>query len=189
MIDLKSFDYKGLGKNLQNFDWRKLKKYADPQAFNDLNVFLEKLPHNTGKQMLIMAGVIWAAAGAMGLYTAVQLQTLTELRAQLADAESLKPIVPVVTDVAVNPQEVSTFVGKTTETYKGIEIKANGPSIIVTAQNLGQFAEFREAIGHVQNGGSGWRVSVDRLCVGRECERVPLAAALKINKVSVDKPQ
>lgn len=184
----KSFDFKALGRSLKSFDWRSLKKFTSPQAAEDLNAFLEKLPQNAGKQMLIIAGVTWAAGGGLGLYTTVQLQKLTELRAQLADAESLKPIVPVVRDVPVNPEEVSKFVEKTKETYGGVDVKANGSAIVITAKSLGQFGEFREAIGHVQNGGSGWRVNVDRLCVGRECDKDPLAAALKINKVSVDKP-
>lgn len=185
---LKSFDFNALGKSLQSFDWRSLQKFTSTQAANDLNAFLEKMPQNAGKQMLIIAGVAWASAGALGLYTTVQLQKLTELRAQLAEAESLKPIVPIVSDVPVNPEEVSKFVEKTKETYGGVDVKASGSAIVITAESLGQFGEFREAIGHVQNGGSGWRVNVDRLCVGRECDKDPLAAALKINKVSVDKP-
>lgn len=188
MVSLKSFDFKALEKSIKSFDWRSLKKFANPQAADDLNGFLEKLPQNAGKHMLVIAGVTWAAAGAIGLYTTVQLQKLTELRAQLEEAESLKPIVPVVKDVPVNKEEVSAFVDKTAGTYTGVEIKASGSAIVVTAKTLNQFAEFREAIGHVQNGGSGWRVNVDRLCVGRECDKDPLAAALKINKVSVDKP-
>jgi hypothetical protein len=188
MLNLKTLDFKALQKSLKSFDWRSLKKFTNPQAFDDLNAFLEKLPQNAGKQMLIIAGVTWAAAGALGLYTTVQLQQLTELRSQLEEAESLKPIVPTVKDVAVNKDEVSAFVTKTAGTYKDIDIKASGAAIVVTAKSLGNFAEFREAIGHVQNGGSGWRVNVDRLCVGRECDKDPLAAALKINKVSVDKP-
>ena len=52
------------------------------------------------------------------------------------------------------------------------------------------FAEFREAIGEVQNGGSGWRVAMDEFL--RRARMRPainyLAASLKISKVSVDKP-
>jgi hypothetical protein len=96
--------------------------------------------------------------------------------------------VPIIKDVPVNPKEVAEFVDKIKTIYTGLSIKENGASILVTAENTAAFGQFREAIGHIQNGGTGWRVSIDRLCVGRECERVPLAAALKINKVSVDKP-
>ncbi len=174
---------------LKNFDWRSLKKYASPQVSEDINAFLEKLPQNAGRTMLIIAGVSWAAAGAIGLYTTIQMQKITDFRAKLQEATALKPIVPVIKDVAVDPKEVSAFVDKIKSVYTGLTIKANGAAILVTAENTAAFGQFREAVGHVQNGGSGWRVSIDRLCVGRECERVPLAAALKINKVSVVKPE
>lgn len=178
-----------LNKSFKSFDWRSLKKYTSPQATEDLNAFLEKLPQNAGQTMLIIAGVVWAAAGALGLYTTLQLQTLTELRAELQESESLKPIVPVVKNVPVNKEDVAKFADQAKETYGALTVKANGSAILIEAERTGLFGQFREAIGHVQNGGSGWRVTVDRLCVGRECDRQPLAAALKINKVSVDKPK
>ena len=177
-----------LKKSLLSFNWRSLQKLTSPQSANDLNRFLEKLPQNTGQTMLIIAGITWAAAGGMGLYTTVQLQKLTELRAALQDAESLLPMVPTITDIAVDKKEITAFVEKTRDTYKDLNISANNAAIVITADSTGKFGQFREAVGHVQNGGSGWRVSIDRLCVGRECEKQPLAAALKINKVSVDKP-
>ncbi len=175
-------------KSMKSFDWRSLKKYASPHAADDLNAFLEKLPQNVGQTMLIIAAITWSAAGTMGLYTTVQLQSLTELRAELQEVESLQPIVPTIKDVPVKGKAISEFVDKMAKTYQGLTIKASGQAIVITAKSTARFGEFREAVGHVQNGGSGWRVSVDRLCVGRECDREPLAAALKINKVSVHKP-
>lgn len=179
MIDIKA---------LKSFDWRSLKKYADPKVSEDLNAFLEKLPQHAGQSMLVIAGIAWASAGALGLYATIQMQKMTEFRAKLQEAEALKPIVPVIKDVPVKAEDIAVFVDKVKDIYTGLSIKSNGASILVTAENTSSFGQFREAIGHIQNGGSGWRVTIDRLCVGRECERVPLAAALKINKVSVDKP-
>lgn len=178
--------FKSLAESLKDFDWRSLKKYTSPQAADDLNAFLEKLPQNTGQTMLIIAGVAWGAAGAIGLYTTVQLQKLTEIRAELQEADALKPVVPQIKDVAVRPKEVETFVGRIKETYGGLKISSNGPTITITAQSTAAFGQFREAIGHVQNGGSGWRVNIDKFCVGRECDRYPLSASLRINKVSVN---
>ncbi|MGB4057359.1 MAG: hypothetical protein WBK77_04680 [Alphaproteobacteria bacterium] len=175
-------------KSLKSFDWRSLKKYADPKVSEDVNAFLEKLPQHAGQSILVMAGIAWAASGAIGLYTTLQIQKMTELRTKLQEAEALQPIVPIVKDVPVDPKEVTAFVDKIKGIYGGLSIKANGPSILITATSTGGFSQFREAIGHIQNGGIGWRVNIERFCVGRECERVPLAAALKINKVSVDKP-
>ncbi|MGQ0526540.1 MAG: hypothetical protein ACT4OY_00685 [Alphaproteobacteria bacterium] len=179
MIDLKS---------LKSFDWRSLKKYTSPKAAADLNHFLEHLPQNTDKTLLIVAGVSWGVAGALILFTTMQLQQFTELRAKLQEADALKPIVPLIKDVAVDAQEVNQFVDKTKNIYSGLSINASGSSIVIASDNTANFGQFREAVGHVQNGGSGWRVNIDRLCVGRECTKQPLAASLKINKVSVETP-
>lgn len=174
--------------NIKSFDWRILNKLVQPQAANDLNAFLERMPKTVGNQVLIAAGIAWGAAGALGLYATVQTQKMVELRAKLKDTQALKPIVPRITDVAVSPDEVQKFAKELSEIYRGLAIKSQGSSIQISATDTARFAEFREAVGHVQNGGSGWRVSVDRLCVGRECDKDKLIALLKINKVSVDKP-
>jgi hypothetical protein len=179
---LKSLDFKV-------FNWRALNKLASPQSAADLNAFLEKLPQHAGQTVLIIAGIAWAAAGAAGIYTTLQLQNLTELRSKLQEAEAVKPVVPIIKDAPLDPKEVKAFVDKMVGLYDQISIRANGSSIIVTGATTGAFSQFREAIGHIQNGGSGWRVTMDRLCVGRECDKQPLAASLKINKVSVEKPQ
>ena len=174
--------------SLKSFDWHgSTKKLTNPQAADDLNAFLEKLPQNAGQTMLIIAGIAWGTAGAVGLFTAVQLQKMAEIRIELDEAQVLQPIVPQIVDRAVSPDQVKQFVEKTKEIYPGLDLKASGPTIVMNAKSLASFGQFREAIAHVQNGGAGWRVSIDRLCVGRECERYPLGAALKINTVSVKK--
>lgn len=175
-------------KKLQSFDWRSLQKFTSSQAAEDLNKFLEKMPGNVGQTMLIMAGVTWACAGGIGLYTTVQLQQLTELRAKLQDASALQPVVPTITDVAIKPDEAKKFAESLKEVYKGLNITTTGSAITIAAKSTADFAQWREAIGHVQNGGSGWRVNIDKLCVGRECDRDPLAATLKINTVTVTSP-
>lgn len=182
-----NFDFKKAQDSLKNYDWRTLKKYANPQATEDLNDFLEKMPQNAGNTMLIIAGVVWACAGAIGLFTAVQLQQISEARIELEDAQALKPIVPQIVDRAVSGDKVKEFTERTKEIYPNLELRASGPSIVLTGKTLGAYGQFREAIAHIQNGGAGWRVSIDRLCVGRECDKSPLGAALKINTVSVKK--
>lgn len=175
-------------KALKSFDWRSLKKYTSPQVADDVNTFLERLPQNTSQTVLIIAGIAWACAGVLGLYTTVQIQKLTDLRVKLQEAEAVQPAVPEIRDIPINKEEVAQFVDKISKLYTGLSIKANGSSIVITADNTAVFGQFREAVGHVQNGGAGWRVAVDRLCVGRECGREALAASLKINKVSVSPP-
>ncbi len=175
-------------KTAFKFDWRVLQRYLSPQATEDLNRFLEQLPQRVGQTVLIAAGIAWASAGAIGLFTTIQAKELTTMRMELKNAKALQPIVPKIKDVAVDQNEVKSFSESLTRIYPGLSVKQQGAAIFITASTTANFGQFREAIGHVQNGGSGWRVSVDKLCVGRECKQSQLAALLKINKVSVDKP-
>ena len=167
-----------------------LKRLADPKAAGDLNHFLEKLPQHAGNTALIAAGIAWTAAAALGVFTMVKTQSLIELRGELRATEALQPMVPKISDKPVNAAITKTFAEDMNGLYQGygLKIKAQGPAIYITAKSTTSFGAFREAVGHVQNGGSGWRVNVEKLCVGRECKGDNLAALLKINKVSVDKP-
>lgn len=175
--------------DLKSFDWRVLKKLLDPKASSDLNAFLEKLPQTAGQTILIAAGIAWASAAMLGLYTVVQTQELIQLRAELRSTEALRPVVPTISDVPVSAALVQSFAETMAATYRGLQIRPQGAGVSITSPTTTSFGEFREAIGHVQNGGSGWRVTVERLCVGRECDRDKLAALLRINTVSVDMPQ
>ena len=134
--------------------------------------------------------IAWALAAALGLYTSVQTQELTELREELKATEALKPAVPKIKNVAIPKAEVEKFVKNSEKTYRGLSIKSKGSTILITSRRTGDFVEFREALGHMQNGGDGWRVSLDKLCVGRECDKqIKLMASLKVNKVSVEAPK
>ncbi len=176
--------------DLKKLDMSLVKRMMDPKAAGDFNVFLDKLPQNAGKTVLIAAGIAWAMAGATGLYASIQAKSLTELRAKLMEAEALTPIVPKIQDVPINTEEVKAFVEKTKGSYPGLSFEVSGSSILITSSKTGDFGMFREAISHMQNGGSGWRVSLDKLCVGRECDQnYKLAVSLKVNKVSVENIQ
>jgi hypothetical protein len=175
--------------SLKSFNWRSLQKYASPQAADDLNRFLEKLPQHAGQTALLAAGIAWVAAAAIGLYTTIEIRDLTQMRAKLAETKALQPAVPKIKDVPVDPANLKSFAETLSQIYTGLTIKQQGPAIYIASKSTANFAEFREAVGHVQNGGSGWRVSVDKLCVGRECKGDQLGALLKISKVSIDKPQ
>lgn len=176
--------------DLKKIDWNSsYKKITDPKSAGDLNAFLEKLPQNAGQTVLIAAGIAWAMAGALGLYSSIQARQLTELRSELVKAEALTPIVPRISDVPIATAEVETFINKVKESYPGLTLNVTGSTITITSTQTNMFARFREAIGHMQNGGSGWRVSLEKLCVGRECsDQHKLGASLKVNKVSVENP-
>lgn len=170
---------------LKSLNWHSIQRLADPQAANDLNDFLEKLPQNAGNNALIAAGIAWVMAAAIGLYATIQVQNLTTLRAELKETEALKPIVPSIKQKSVRADEIKRFAEKLQDIYPDLEIKPGGSSIQITANTTAQFAQFREALGHVQVGGQAWRVDVDRLCVGRECDKSKLAALVKVSEVDV----
>ncbi|MFA5593493.1 MAG: hypothetical protein WC989_09305 [Micavibrio sp.] len=175
--------------DLKKLDISALKKLTDPKAAGDLNVFLEKMPQHVGQTVLIAAGIAWAMAGALGLYASVQARQLTEFRADLAKAEATQPSVPRISDVPIAPAEVEAFITKVAPSYPGLNMQVKGSSIIITSSYTGDFGKFREAIGHMQNGGSGWRVTLEKLCVGRECgDKDKLGVSLRVNKVSVENP-
>ena len=173
----------------KNIDWQRLKKYTSPQAAGDLNAFLEALPQRAGQISLIGAGIAWTVACTIGLYAFVQTQEMTQLRRQLLEAEALRPPVPSVRDVSVPQAELQAFVERAKDIYRGLTITSGGSNITITASATRSFTEFREAVGHVQNGGAGWRVNIERLCVGRECQGTALGATLKVSKVSIDEPK
>lgn len=174
---------------LKDFDWRSLQKYLDPKSTGDLNAFLEKLPQHAGQTVLIAAGIAWAMAGVLGLYTSIQMRQLTELRGELAKAEALTPIVPKIRDVPIPDKDITTFIGRVQKNYPSLRVISNKAVVTITSAQTSDFAKFREAVGHIQNGGSEWRVSLEKLCVGRECKaNDKLGISLKINKVSVEKP-
>lgn len=174
--------------DFKNFDIKKINRLFSKKSSDDLNRFLENLPEHTGKNILISAGVMWALAAGLGLYTSIQTQELITVREELRETSSLKPAVPKIQNKSIDKKEVEQFVDDTKNSYRGLDIKANGSTIIITGNRTGSFTEFREALGHMQNGGDGWRVSLEKLCVGRECHRThKLTTSLKVNRVSVEK--
>ncbi len=172
-----------------SFDFRALKKYLNPGSSDDLNRFLEKLPQHAGQTALIAAGIAWAAAAALGLFAMMQTKQLTELRGQLQSTEALLPIVPVITMTPVSPEEIKPFLETTKVVDADLQINNQNNIITVQSKDTSQFPEFREALGHVVNGGTGWRVKVEAFCVGRECNLNPLNAVLKVEKFGINKPE
>lgn len=171
-----------------SFDFRSFKKYLTPQATDDFSRFLEKVPQNAGQGALVAAGVSWAMVAALGLFTMMQMQRLTDLRAQLLESEALKPAVPVVQLQAVSQKDIKGFVENFKEIYPGLIINANNGTATVQSKQTSDYGKFREALGHISNGGSQWRVSIETLCVGRECKTNALDAKLKIESLKIDKP-
>ncbi len=171
-----------------SFDFRSFQKYFNPQASGDLNAFLEKLPQNAGQSALIAAGIAWLMVAALGLFTVMQMQNLTELRAELLQSEALVPMVPVISKTPVAAGELKDILNNFKTLYPGLTFTAKGSSIMIQSKTTGSYGQFREAMGHVVNGGSGWQTSIEDLCIGRECKQNALSATVKIQKLEIDKP-
>lgn len=171
-----------------SFDWKSLQKFFSPQAADDLSRFMDALPERTGKGALIAAGIAWGAAAALGLFTVMQTKQLTEMRAELQTSKALKPLVPVISLQPVTKEDLTPLVDEFKTIYPGLSMNANGNNITIRSKETASFNQFREALGHVVNGGKGWKVDIDSLCVGRECKQGGLDASVKIQKLKIDKP-
>ena len=170
------------------FDIRSLSKYLSGQSADDLNRFLEKVPQHAGKTALIAGGIAWGAVAALALFSMLQTQKLTELRAKLQETESLKPIVPIITMTPVAADQVKAFADKAKDLYPGLTVTSNNNILTIQSQSTANYAQFREIMGHVVSGGAGWKVGVDSICVGRECQTNAINVSLKIEKINIDKP-
>jgi hypothetical protein len=171
-----------------SFDFRSLKKYLNPRATDDLNRFLENVPQHAGHGVLIAAGIAWGMAAAFGLFTMMQAKQLTELREKLQASEALKPVVPTITRVAVSKEELKAMIDALKAVYPRMTINENGGKVTLQSRDTASYTEFREALGHVVNGGNGWKIGVENFCVGRECQQNALDAGLKVEKLKIDKP-
>lgn len=170
------------------FDIRSLNKYFSAQASHDLNAFLEKLPQNAGNSALIAGGIAWAAVAALGLFAMIQTQQVTKLRADLATAEALRPVVPQINMIPVQEDQVKSFVEKAKLLYPGLNLSSQGNTITIQSHDTSAYAQYREAVGYALNGGAGWKVAIKSMCVGRECPQNAIDVSLQVNKISIEKP-
>ena len=175
-----------------DFDYRKLQKYFSAQAFNDLNDLLESLPVRAGYGLLVAAGIAWIMAGATIFYAIVQAQQVAELRAELLKADALKPQVPKIVRSPVAEGDVRDFARKIDKVYDNVKVTSLNDVIALQASSGMYYGAFREAVGHLFNGGNAargesWRISVKSLCVGRECKPNFLNGQFQVYKLAVDK--
>lgn len=170
------------------FQLNQLQRYISPNAYKDLDVFLEKLPQRAGHGIIIAGAIAWLLAGCAVLYASTQASKVMTLRADILKSEALKPAVPMLVSLPVSGQQLQDFAKNLEQLYPQIQISTQGDFIEVKGGKTDVYGAFREAVGHMFNGGKGWRVSVDSLCVGRECQgNIGLAGRFKINRLTVEK--
>lgn len=172
----------------KSFDWKSLQKFLNPEAANDFSRFMDKMPVQAGKGALIAAGIAWGVVAMFGFFTVMQAKELTELRATLETTEAIKPLVPTISKTPVPAPDVAKIVQKFKTLYPTMSATGAAGKLTIKSKQTADFGQFREALGHTVNGGKDWKVSVDTLCIGRECKEGGLSAVLKIEKLKIDKP-
>ena len=177
---------------MKNFDPKAINaainKYLSPQGTNDFNKFLEQMPMRAGYGVLAAGGIVWLIAGLAVVYATTVAKDVAEIRAEMAKSEALKPVVAQLVSNPVSDTEIESFVTKVNPLYSDIIIKSAGAGTLsVSAESGRYFGAFREAINHAYNGGRGWRLSLESLCVGRECTKAFLDGTFKVNTLTVQR--
>jgi hypothetical protein len=169
-----------------------IKRLMSPNAYKNLDVFLEQMPLRAGYAGLIAGVACLLLACVSVMYVVVQAGKLMHLRADILKAEALKPTVPVIAKSPVADEDIAAFIKKMTEFYPQLRFTAPADgNIEIRAKTTDKYGAFREAVGHVFNGGKGWRIDIKSMCVGRECKNNNDAVygAFKIHRLRVDKPK
>lgn len=176
---------------MASFDFDQVKRYLSPNAYKDLDVFMEKLPARAGHGLIIAGAIAWGIAGMAVLYATMQINHVMGLRADILKAEALKPTVPVIVTAPVDSEQVKVFAQRLADLYPQLTIVTRGSIIDISSPKVEAYGAFREAVGHLFNGGDGWRANVENMCMGRECGTggVPLKGSFQINKLNVEMPK
>lgn len=177
---MSKFDFNSLNSALQ--------KYLSPQGMNDMNRFLEQMPVRAGYGVLIAGGIIWFVAGLAVVYATTVAKDVAGIRAELVKSEALKPVVPKIVRTAVSDADIKSFVTRVNPLYKDVTMTASNGKISMRASSGRYFGAFREAINHAYNGGQRWRLSLQSLCVGRECGTVGfLSGSFSVDTLKVQR--
>lgn len=173
----------------KNIDINSLRKYFTAQAVKDFDAFLDALPMTVGYNALAAVGIAWIIAGGAVVFTSMEVEKVSKIRAELMKVEALKPPVPVIEYLPINQNVINETTKKIMETYKGINIVAGGSgSVTVSAADTDYFPQFLGAMSFLQSGGKNWRVRIDSMCVGKDCPTSKLSATLKIEVAHVGEP-
>ncbi|MBU6236071.1 MAG: hypothetical protein KGQ41_09515 [Alphaproteobacteria bacterium] len=160
-----------------------------PHAYKNLDVFVEQIPLRAG-YAAVGAGAICLLLACLSItYAVLQANNVMTLRADILKAEALKPTVPVINKVPVADTDAQAFAKRLKDFYPQLEVNSSGARIEMRSGQIDKYGAFREAVGNVFNGGKGWRITVESMCVGRECKNnTPIFGAFTIHTLRVDKP-
>lgn len=165
-----------------------INKYLSPQGMTDLNRFMEQMPLRAGYGVLIAGSIVWIIAGLAVVYATTIAKDVSAIRAELVKSEALKPVVAELVRTPVPDADISAFVTKVDPLYSDVSITTSGSGAISVVSSSGRFfGAFREAINHAYNGGQRWRLSLQSLCVGRECKGGFLSGTFKVDTLKVQR--
>lgn len=180
---------------MKNLDFKNIWAWlTNPKHTQDLQSFVENLPEKVGTTTLALAGAVWLVAGLAIIYGTTQSDKIAALKTELEQTNTLTPPIPIIQNVQIDKQSVQTFTKKAASEYEktGVKISEVNGKIEIRGNTGRQYGVFREAVGHIQNGGTGWRVSVDELCVGRECQtgkaRSFLYGLFSVSRINIEMP-
>ena len=176
---------------MKNFDLNSfnalVNKYLSPQSMMDMNRFLEELPARAGYGVLIAGGIVWLIAGLGIVYATTLAQNVSDIRTELIKTEALKPVVPTISTQSVSSDDITKFAARINPLYRDVNISALRNTLSLTSSSGRYFGAFREAMNHAYNGGTRWRLAIDYLCVGRECQNGFLQGSFKVNTLSINR--
>jgi len=175
--------------DLKKINLATIQRYTSPQAVKDFDTFLDNLPVNVGYNALIAAGAICMLAAASVWFSSLELQKVSKLHADLTNVKALQPPVPVLKSVPVGDKILKPLGEKVAADFKGIVIATADGDVKVTAQDTDYFPQFLASISYIQRGGRNWKVSINELCVGRDCKNSKLYADLKVSVVQIAAPE
>lgn len=174
----------------QSLNFSQLAKYLKPEAGDDFNRFLDSVPDHVGKAALIAAGIAWASAAGLGLFTMIKTQELAAAKAELDEKQAVKPSVPSLNKVSAKKSQIEALIKDIEPMYEGLEFRVNNNKVTVLSKSLQGYPQFRDALGHLANIQPNsrrpvWVASIDSLCVGRECKSDKLVATVSLSTVEV----
>jgi len=174
--------------NFRKFNLASLQRYTSPQAVKDLDSFLDALPINVGTNALIAACFTFLVAGVSVWFTAQELEKVSQLHEDLTNIKALQPPVPVLKEIPVDIKTLKPAGDKIASTFSGIKVVAGAGSVKISAQDSDYFPQFLAAISYLQRSGRNWKVSVNAMCLGRDCKGPQLYADLKVSTITFGEP-
>lgn len=162
-----------------------IKRYLSPYTYRDINTFAQQLPEKAGQTSLLAGGLLWTIAAFALIFATVEAEKTAKIRAEILNQNAMTPQVPDIVKTAVQPILLETYAAKMEKQYPDLSITSDQSVVHISADDTKHFGKWREATSHLYNGGDGWRLSIEHLCVGRECDDQELSVKFSVNTLKI----